>query len=166
MAPCEKILFFGRPLKKIVVYKSDDLFLRFPQKTGQITPSFSKAIFKCTPAFIIKKISFPSTQYPFCALNKMNIQILLSFKNNRCATSLHFAHWMNEGVTPSPPPPLATALPLPPPKIIYFFKFRLKRAWNYAYLAHQYTIFLCKGAAVPLQPLRGGGGGCKGEVWI
>ena len=35
------------------------------------------------------------------------------------------------------------AAPLRPPKIIYFCKFRLKRVWNYAYLACKYKIFPC-----------------------
>ena len=65
--------------------------------------------------------------------------------------------------------------PLWPPKIIYFCKFRLKRVWNYVYLACKIQNFLrlkrvwnyaylaCKiqnflrqGGAAPLQPLPGG----------
>ena len=43
------------------------------------------------------------------------------------------------------------AAPSQPPKIIYFCKFRPKRAWNYAYLACN-IIFLGKRAPRPLQP--------------
>ena len=48
------------------------------------------------------------------------------------------------------------ATPLRPPKIIYFCKFRLKRVWNYAYLACKIQNFLRQGGAAPLQPPPGG----------
>ena len=44
------------------------------------------------------------------------------------------------------------AFPFRPPKIIYFCKFSLKRAWNYAYLARKLQHFLRKGDAALLQP--------------
>ena len=47
------------------------------------------------------------------------------------------------------------AAPLRPPKIIYFCKFRLKRVWNYAYLACKIQNFLRQGGAAPLQPRQG-----------
>ena len=42
--------------------------------------------------------------------------------------------------------------PLQPPEIIYFCKFRPKRAWNYGYLACKIQNFLRQGGAAPLQP--------------
>ena len=48
------------------------------------------------------------------------------------------------------------AAPLRPPKIIYFCKFRLKRVWNYAYLACKIQNFRRQGGAAPLAtPARG-----------
>ena len=45
------------------------------------------------------------------------------------------------------------AAPSQPPEIIYFCKFRPKRAWNYAYLACK-IIFLGKGAPPPCNHIR------------
>ena len=42
-----------------------------------------------------------------------------------------------------------SAAPLRPPKIIYFCKFRLKRVWNYAYLACKIQHFLRQGGRGP-----------------
>ena len=44
------------------------------------------------------------------------------------------------------------AAPLQPPEIIYFCKFRPKRACNYGYLACKIQNFLRQGGTAPLQP--------------
>ena len=53
----------------------------------------------------------------------------------------HFPLWKN-------------GFPLQTVKIIYFYKFRLKRAWNYAYLACKIHNFPRQGGAAKLTPAK------------